>query len=69
MIARCGNCHCTIKDGDKVYYILDIGDAYDKVYIPCCSIECAEELKDYKIVELEEELREYKESEIEEDVW
>ena len=33
MIARCGNCHCTIKDGDKVYYILDIGDAYDKVYI------------------------------------
>ena len=34
MIARCGNCHCTIKDGDKVYYIQDIGDAYDKVYIP-----------------------------------
>ena len=68
MVARCGNCHCAIKNGDKVYYIPDIGYAY-KVSIPCCSIECAEELKDYKIVELEEELREYKESEIEEDIW
>ena len=68
MVARCGNCHCTIKNGDKVYYIPDIGYAY-KVSIPCCSIECAKELKDYKIVELEEELREYKESEIEEDIW
>ena len=68
MVARCGNCHCTIKNGDKVYYIPDIGHAY-KVSMPCCSIECAEELKDYKIVELEEELREYKESQIAEDIW
>lgn len=68
MVARCGNCNCTIKNGDKVYYIPDIGYTYN-ISIPCCSIECAEELKGYKIVELEEELREYKESEIEEDIW
>lgn len=44
--------------------------SYDNIIVrTCCSIECAEELKAYKIVELEEELREYKESEIEEDVW
>ena len=63
---RCKNCGKLRHDGDDVYYI---DKPYFRYQLPCCSEECAKEVKEAEMNRLKIELERYINSPIEKDVW
>ena len=63
---RCKNCGKLRHDGDDVYYI---DKPYFRYQLPCCSEECAKEVKEVEINRLKNEMERYINSSIEKDIW
>lgn len=63
---KCGNCKMERNSGDEVYFVEDTSFCN---YIPTCSKECAEIIKQREIKEMENRLNKLKNSEIKREIW
>lgn len=62
---KCGNCKAQKDIGDDVYFV---ESAFDN-FIPTCSKECAEFIKQKEIRELENKLNRIRNTEIKKERW